>query len=1138
MAAAKTTVKFRADSELMKNQKHAVVMGHQQDFQVLQTVEGDAIFFSIGTDLVLYVTREVQKSSSGWNRTDLSSALGNGKAKSFAVSQNPQTFEVDLALVMAEDGVIRSICPATIPSPVMDDLYMLMTTDDGEVNPLTWFVDIVSNPNDSFQRLGRYYIEPDSPVKWNAHDFPNDIEKGNVSSCLGRRKDDIVDGIYTLGKIGSSQSLIFTPIYNPYDRDSPPNSARLNYPTGSSAMSSSIGKNGMSNLFVAGDSGLYLFPPGHQKDRAEPTLIIPSSPARNTNTFAGATSLRSSTVGSKTAVWGLNQQKELVYATCPSGDELSSTSWSSPLRICTGVSEYAFYLNRKAPANVLFARVGDEKLVQLSQDLQTGMWSSHNITLPATEVKDIVESNTFTTHIKCSDPDGMPVIGESVRLESKQGEPLTINNTYYKISANASIEVQTDETGSITIIQETDSLSAVCFTLICGDQGLIIDPCSKIVEKLSAIKSGCDLSNVQIPNSDGNTKPLVPPDISAASRDSIAKVLPQLLDARSPLPKNGSRAKIEMVNTAETLDEAGLCGVVEVEGELRFCEGKEALEHLEGGISAEGYSAADNWISTAAADFLRFLKTAWNETKSFFVRTVKDFKQLVVEIGGKIYTAILDSVNAVVGAIEFIFKKIKVFFEDLVAWLGFIFNWGDILRTHRVFKNIFKQYAQNIVDKIDNLGVLLESGFDEMQGFIDGKSWEGLEDSGKSIGDTQREAEKEVTGTDSPQSNWAAYHTTNGFPTIAAGASVSGVPVGVNISAIEELIDTLKATVKAEEEHLKRAVQDIKEKVVDQINSLSPIQVVQRILGILSTFLVHTAKNIVLLIVDVIKHFISTLLDYLDTPLEIPVISPIYKKITYGDSLSCIDVVCLIGAIPTTLIYKSTTNKAPFPDNPATNSLIKASSFSEISELLSQPNQSSVHRNTSGCATTTEVLSPAKTVVGVSKMFMFAVAGVKVALGWAKRESGLSGKPVAALSLGLVLAAGSPTIASNFVSINKWTLLADCLLWTSFGNAFLENSGLLHESLTNFITPWATSLLGLIGLVTSTCGYVEKEKLKESDLLGLLSSWYSNIGSMLVPFASLKMFPEIAPVVFLLTLTLAQMGGIASTASGKLLLDE
>ena len=63
------------ESELMENQKQAVVMSPGLAFEVLQSQDGDSLFFSIGTDNIFYLTREVTESSTGWNMIDLSSAL-------------------------------------------------------------------------------------------------------------------------------------------------------------------------------------------------------------------------------------------------------------------------------------------------------------------------------------------------------------------------------------------------------------------------------------------------------------------------------------------------------------------------------------------------------------------------------------------------------------------------------------------------------------------------------------------------------------------------------------------------------------------------------------------------------------------------------------------------------------------------------------------------------------------------------------------------------------------------------------------------------------------------------------------------------------------------------------------------------
>lgn len=1176
MATPETKVELRADSELMKNQHHGVEIGTPKDFQVLRTADEDAIFFSIGSDDIFYVTREIQRSSD-WIRTDMSSSLrgkigDEGKAKSFVVSQNPVTLVIDLALVMTIKGndllylsrnnpastenwahgvtwtsvPFKSDSPA--PSPfTIADMYMLSKVDEDGLELLTWFVDIVKSPGSAFKTIERYYIQPVADtMEWQNHPLPHEVTAGSISSCLGRREDDIVDGIYTLGKIGQSQSLVFTPMRNPWDPDLPPASARLQVPPGTTAISSCATEHRLTNLFVAGDGGLYCYKADQQKEGAQPSLIIPSSPVCNTNTFAKATCLRSITIGSQTAVWGLNDQGQLLYATCPAGQENECKKWSPPIQIASDVDQFAFYLNQKTTTNVIFALNSDLNMTQLVQDAEKSTWIKRSITLPPTNVDQMIEVMTFTTHVKCTDKMGSPAYGAPVTISSEQGAPLRINNVYRKLNPGSPIEIKADGTGSITIVQETESLSAICFTLSSGDQTLQVDPHSNIALRLSEIKSGNDLSNVRITDLEGNEKPLVPSDVSEYNRKAIAECVPRLLEMRSNLPIDGSRD-----TTALTKDngEADLWGVVSDANQLHFYEGKDLeLRKLGSSVGPEGYATFCSAslatrstlieLVTSAADLFSFLKSTWDDVQAFFVKPLQGVYQFIVHVGDKIYTAILDCVSAVSSAIEFIFKKIKVFFQDLVAWLGFIFNWRDILRTHRVMKNIFKQYARNAVDQIDVLRVSLQDGFDQLQAFINGKSWEGLQDPGKSIGDTQQEMTKDISGADSPQSNWAVHHTINGIPKLATGAYVFGILPGVDTGAIEKLLGILESAVKDEEKVLKQAAQQIKDDVISQTHSLSLIQMIQKILSILATFLMGTAENVVLKLVDLIKYFMSSVLDLFDTPLEIPVISPLYKKITNGDLLSCMDLTCLIAAIPGTLIYKVATNETPFLDNPATDSLIKASSFSELSRLLSQPNKSSVSSKVSGSVTAAQLPSLAKTVVGVLKMCIFGVTAVKVVLETVKRESKISGAPVTALSFGLLIASSSPTIASNFVSVGKWTIVADVLAWVNLGKFCLDNSGLLDSVLQDYVAPWTTCLLGLTGLVTTIWGIAEKEKPKTSEGFGVLSGYYSNIAAIMTPFTSLKMFPETAPVIFVVAMCCVQLGGISSTISGKLSLQE
>ena len=102
-------MKISVESDLMKNQKHAVVMAPDKKFSVLQSVEGDSLFFSIGDPGELYLTREGSHLRAGWEKISLIEKLksqhnGAGEVRTFEVSQNSDTGNIDLALAFTVNG--------------------------------------------------------------------------------------------------------------------------------------------------------------------------------------------------------------------------------------------------------------------------------------------------------------------------------------------------------------------------------------------------------------------------------------------------------------------------------------------------------------------------------------------------------------------------------------------------------------------------------------------------------------------------------------------------------------------------------------------------------------------------------------------------------------------------------------------------------------------------------------------------------------------------------------------------------------------------------------------------------------------------------------------------------------------------
>jgi hypothetical protein len=85
-------------------------MAPDKAFGVIQTLDGQSLFFSIGTDKVFYLTREATANKTGWTRIDLSGPLKSSyggqtvAAKTFALSQNAQTLAFDITLVATVNG--------------------------------------------------------------------------------------------------------------------------------------------------------------------------------------------------------------------------------------------------------------------------------------------------------------------------------------------------------------------------------------------------------------------------------------------------------------------------------------------------------------------------------------------------------------------------------------------------------------------------------------------------------------------------------------------------------------------------------------------------------------------------------------------------------------------------------------------------------------------------------------------------------------------------------------------------------------------------------------------------------------------------------------------------------------------------
>ena len=974
-------MKISFESELMKNHKQADVMGPDSIFRAVQTVGGHALLFSIGTDGIFYLSKETLTDITGWVKTDLSSGLSKSTvtAKSFDVALNKGTGLIDIALAVTIDGKDHLYLSAGISNadavwnnaPVFTEIV----SDDPDypassvviagvylsnTNSSEYFVvDVLKQPGNPLNYIYRFFIDPKKAQGmkvWNKHPLPGDLVAGTVSSAMGIRYKDRIDGMYTMGKIGNEEELFFTPLCNVFDTTTAPTAVNLAMPSLASAMCLAPNADNSTNLYIAGDKALYLYDSKSQKDASTGAVAVQVVAS---DVFAGVQSLYADVVNRQVYIWGLNQAGSLFYLYCPLGKEKVAGSWSYPLTILDGVEQITSYANVASGHSVIFAHTSGQKLVQLTQDPLTAAWQQRSILLPTTDTTHVLEYNSFTTHLRIANDNGSPT-GGRLTLSLTSGSPvgIYIDNVYHKLSPDVVTDLETDNTGVLTIVQETEVLTAICYHVVHNDSGASLDvnPMAKMIDRISEAPTSADLDKVQLDNGDGTTQSLFPAGTTQDQKDATSAALNQFVTLGNTFtqPAPAPAAQVKSLASASTASVAGAGGAVPAAApkEAAVAEPKilwgvsykgDAWTYHEGDAAVKQFApqaaipsvkpmaaaaavapsislgSSDDPIVVGAEHFFGWVKDKWDDVTDFFTTLEGDLNYIILKIeDGRVFKLLVDCLGVVIKAVEFVFNKIKVFFEDLIKYLGFLFNWGDIVRTHQVLKNVIKTYASHCVGNIDDIKNKVINAFKDLETNVN--NWAGMPAPDNNMNDLITQGSSSP-GQHSPQSNWAIHHSKSNIENSTLGSVADFAPALT-------ILDELAAMLEREEGTFQEAIDNIKD-LISNFSSLSVLDVLKRIIAILTDVLLETIENVVLTVIDVIQQILNGVVEVLDAKIDIPVISWLYKQVA-GDDLSMLDLCCLIAAIPVNVIYKLIHNEAPFADDSTSQQLIAAKDFDTI----------------------------------------------------------------------------------------------------------------------------------------------------------------------------------------------------------------
>ncbi|HMC99789.1 MAG TPA: hypothetical protein VKH37_06545, partial [Ferruginibacter sp.] len=293
----------------------------------------------------------------------------------------------------------------------------------------------------------------------------------------------------------------------------------------------------------------------------------------------------------------------------------------------------------------------------------------------------------------------------------------------------------------------------------------------------------------------------------------------------------------------------------------------------------------------------------------------------VVKIAGQAYHAVLDCIEKIAAACKWLFDQIEVAIDDVIAFLKFLFAWDDVVTTHKVIKNIFTQMMQNGINQLSTYQTQLDNAFSSLQ--TDVNTWAGIQSFGSTAVNLNTGSNPNVAGVNSAPASLGIHHFQNNF-----SSAVCTLPSPPDMSTVQQQVNDILNQLIAVT-NLSNSVQAI------NFDNMTAVQFFQALAANFADTAIQLAQDVLDDLFTILIAAADGVMDLLTTSIYIPVLSELYHDIS-GDSLSLLDVICLVAAIPVTLVYKLASSAAgsetaPFPiGTQFTNALINATNWSEI----------------------------------------------------------------------------------------------------------------------------------------------------------------------------------------------------------------
>lgn len=651
---------------------------------------------------------------------------------------------------------------------------------------------------------------------------------------------------------------------------------------------------------------------------------------------------RLSNLSNNTSLWevqgSLNESGQLeAFAVSNGSDQLyhirrdpeSAAGWTNLVDL--GFDFWSIAVGRNADGySQVFGATGNRGVVHIWQNPDTTDWEA--FVMKIEEKGKMEEFISYGTEITVLDADAQPSPHQAVKIWSPDRIILTINGKPYRIDANRPAVCRTNAAGQITIASKTETLSAPLLKVWTGlmepTDSVVIEPNIDVQNNLKTLTQeklldardadGAYLLQGTLRDDTNAVK-----DMTNAITQSMTLVSPTIGTNKNNLARPGETAARGLLtylpmNDPNFSHKIDLNAVPDQHWKLDFSTGKPVFtsmtrEETEAAIAETLANRDGGFLGFDWGDVWESIKSGVNELTSYIVEKVESGIHVVISFGKYVWDGIISFVEQAFDLIEGIFEQIKVSFERLFEWLGFLFDWQDIIRTKEVVKHIVNQGFDVMRASLQFVKVESDSYFNTLKAQIT--------DSFNRMIQNQlgKESIKFASDVAAPPGVEKSNSLNVVSTTFQNNLSDSGSFPGANLEAramgalepLDNLISDLtnNANQFQQDNHFQNAL-DYFQQAAQQLKTNPGQALHTTFAGFLETLsgLAHLAVELIQQVIDSILNAVSNILtlfqEFLNAPWDIPFVSDLYNYVT-GGTLTSLDLMSLIVAVPTTILYKA-----------------------------------------------------------------------------------------------------------------------------------------------------------------------------------------------------------------------------------------